>query len=305
MNPSMPRLLRTGIACALTGWLAAAPLASQAAIDIQFDYTYDGGFFSGINESRRAVLDLVASEIEGRLVNESFAALTPSGGNTWQLSFDNPGASGTSVVLNNPTIQANTLTIYVGGSSQGTSGALAEANYGIGYSGNLDWFNTFEARNSSTNYEPLGGGITFNADTNWYFGTNATGLSFSQYDFYSVATHEVFHILGFGQSDAYGANVAGGQYVGAQVQSLTGGPVTLNTANGDSGHFAPGTTYQGQSSIMVPALVNGVRRYATELDYAVLRDIGYNVTNVPEPSTWALSVMGLLAVTGAARRRRA
>lgn len=288
---------------ALIGLLTAAPLASQAAIDIRFDYTYDGGFFSGINESRRAVLDLVANEIEGRLVNESFAALAPSGGNTWQLSFDNPGASGTTVTLSNPGIQADTLTIYVGGSAM-SPGQLGEANYGISYFGNTSWFNTFEARNSTTNYEPLGGGITFNANTNWYFGTDAAGLAFSQYDFYSVATHEVFHILGFGQSDAYDASVAGGQFAGTQVQALMGGPVALNTANGDTGHFAAGTTYLGQSSIMVPALVNGVRRYATELDYAVLRDIGYNVTSVPEPSTWALSVLGLLAMATAARKRQ-
>jgi PEP-CTERM motif len=282
----------------------AVPLAAQAAIDIRFDYTYDGGFFSGVNENRRAVMDLVAGEIEGRLVNETFAALTPAGANTWQLSFDNPGNSGTDVTLSNPIIAANTLTIYVGGSNLGGSGPLGEANFGLSYSGFSSWFNAFEARNNTTNYEPLGGGITFNADANWYFGTDASGLAFSQYDFYTVAAHEVFHILGVGQSDAYDADVIGGQLAGSNVQALTGGPVALNTASGDTGHFASGTTYQGNTPIMVPALVNGVRRYATELDYAVLRDIGYNVTNVPEPSTWALTVLGLLAVAAATRRRQ-
>lgn len=280
-----------------------APLSAQAAIDIRFDYTYDGGFFSGANVARRDVLDLVAAQLENRLVNESFAALTPSGQNTWTLSFDNPGNSGTEVVLNNLSIAADTLTIYVGGSNLGASGTLGEANYGISYSGFTNWFNTMEARNTTTNYEPLGGGITFNSNINWYFGTSESGLQFSQYDFYSVAMHEVFHILGFGQSDAYDADVSGNQFVGSNVQALYGGPVNLNTASGDTGHFAQNVTYQGKTAAMTPALVNGLRRVSTELDFAVLKDIGYNITAVPEPSTWFMSVAGLLAVAAVRRRR--
>jgi hypothetical protein len=274
----------------------AVPWSAHAAIDIQFDYTYDGGFFTGANASRQAALEMAASTIESRLVGESFASLTPAGQNTWALSFDNPGNAGTTVTLNNLAIAANTLKIYVGGSNLGASGPLGNANFGLNYSGLSNWLNTFEARDTTTNYEPLGGGITFNSASNWHFGTDASGLQLSQYDFYTVATHEIFHILGFGQSDAYDADVSGNQHVGSHVQAAAGGAVTLNTANGDAGHWAQGTTYQGQASIMVPALAKGARRYATELDYAVLRDIGYNLTTVPEPSTWAMSVLGLLAL---------
>jgi hypothetical protein len=278
----------------------AAPLGAQAAIDIQFDYTYDGGFFTGVNAARQATLDLAASVIENRLVNETFAALTPTSGNIFQLTFDNPGNSGTQVTLNNPIIAANTLKIYVGGSNLGASGQLGNANFGVSYAGTQAWVNTVSARNTSTNYDPLGGGITFNSATNWYFGTDASGLQFSQYDLFTVATHEIFHILGFGQSDAYDADAPGNQFVGSNVQAIAGGPVNLNGTNGD--HWAQSTTFQGQTPIMVPGLVNGVRRQATELDYAVLRDIGYNVTAVPEASTWAMSALGLLAI-GVLRKR--
>jgi Secretion system C-terminal sorting domain len=34
--------------------------------------------------------------------------------------------------------------------------------------------------------------------TNWYYGTNATNIGNGQYDFYTVALHEVLHALGFG-----------------------------------------------------------------------------------------------------------
>jgi len=278
----------------------ALPLVSQAAIDIQFDFTYDTGFLTGANAGRQAVFEQVASDLEARLINESFGALTPGGANTLQLSFDNPGNSGTNIVLNNPSIAANTLKVYVGGSDLSGSGQLGFANYGIAYGGFTNWFNTVEARNSTTNYEPLGGGITFNSATNWYFGTDESGLGFSQYDLYTVAMHEMIHMLGFGQSDAFTADSSGGQFVGSNVQALVGGPVALNAA-GD--HFAQSTSYLGESSIMVPALVNGQRRYATELDFAVLRDIGYNITVVPEPATWALSLLGLIGVFAASRRK--
>lgn len=281
------------------GFVLAAPLLAQAAIDIRFDYTYDGGFFSGANVSRRDALELAAQHIEARLVDEHFAALTPGGLNTWTLGFENPGAAGF-VELDNLSLAADTLTIHVGGMALGAGGPLGEANYSFSASGFSSWFATLGARNSSTNYEPLGGGITFNASANWYFGTDAAGIGFSQYDFYSVATHEIFHMLGFGMSDAFAARVDGPFY-GSSATQVYGGPVPMF---GD-GHWDQSITVDGEVPNMVPALVNGVRRGATELDYAALRDIGYNVTTpVPEPATWLMGLAGL-AVLGGWRRRAA
>ena len=298
-NTRRPALLMALVASAL-----ALPLGAQAQIDIVFDYSYDSGFFA--DASRKSILEQAASDIEARLVNETFGAITPTGSNHWTLSFDNPGNSGTSVSLVDRTVLANTLTIYVGGSNLGSAGPLGFANFSLSLGGSGAWNNLFNSRNSTSNYDPVGGGITFNTSSNWYFGASEAAQPFAQYDFYSVASHEIFHILGFGQGRAYNADISadGKTYIGANVQAVAGGPVTLDWVNGDLAHWDQGVVFRGESPAMVPALVNGQRNAPTELDYAVLRDIGYNVTSaVPEPATWLMAVVGVAAL-GLRRRRR-
>jgi MYXO-CTERM domain-containing protein len=289
---------RTALMRALMTAALVLPLGAQAQIDIVLDYSYDSGFFA--SAERRSALELAASDIEARLVDETFGAVTPSGVNFWELSFDNPGQSGTEVVLTNLSVAANALTIYVGGSNLGAGGPLGFANFGLGYGGTGAWMAQMEARNSSTNYEPLGGGITFNANSaiDWYFGASEAGQAFGQYDFYSVAAHEIFHILGFAQSDAFTRWVDGGFY-GPETTALFGGAVPLTA----DGHFDQDVTFGSATPAMVPALVPGRRNAPTELDYAVLRDIGYNVTSaVPEPATWLMALVGAAALSGHRRR---
>ena len=295
---------RTALLSALTAAALGLPLGAQAQIDIVFDYSYDTGFFA--DASRKNILELAASDIEARLVDETFGAITPTGGNTWSLSFSNPSDDSARVSLNNLSIAANTLKIYVGGTNLGSLGPLGFADFGLGLSGNSAWFNQFNARNSSTNYDPLGGGITFNTAANWYFGADESAQPFAQYDFYSVAAHEIFHILGFGQGAAYAADLSadGKTFAGANVVGLVGAPVIVDWVNNDPAHWNQEVTFGGESPLMVPALVNGQRNAPTELDYAVLRDIGYNVTSaVPEPASWLMALVGVAAL--GARRRRA
>jgi hypothetical protein len=280
------------------------PRPCPGAIDIRFDYTYDtGNFFSGANVGRRALLDAAANVFESRFTLENFGGITPSGGNTWSLSFSHP-TTGSNVTINNPIVQPNVVTIYVGARDLGPS-LLGLAEYNYSYSGNAAWVDLFSARDSATNFDSLGGAISFDSATPWYFDSNPLTLeSFpGQYDFFSVAQHEIAHLLGFTiGTNAFSAEISGTVFHGANVVSVYGGPAPLASAS-DLGHWQEGLTFDGKNVLMGPTFFFGVRDVATELDFAAFKDIGYNVTLVPEPDVVALLALS----TGAclARRRRA
>src|SRR5262249_30102776 len=85
--------------------------APARALDIQFDYTYDtGNFFVG-HTDRQSLLNAAAAVFESRLT-DNLTAITPAGGNTWSINFDNP-TTGAAVTLNNPTIPAGVVKVYV------------------------------------------------------------------------------------------------------------------------------------------------------------------------------------------------
>jgi MYXO-CTERM domain-containing protein len=46
-----------------------------------------------------------------------------------------------------------------------------------------------------------------------------------------------------------------------------------------------------------------MRKNFTDLDFAAMQDIGWQVTPVPEAGTWAMMLSGLVLVGGMSRRR--
>ena len=54
---------------------------------------------------------------------------------------------------------------------------------------------------------------------------------------------------------------------------------------------------------MDPTITAGVRKNFTDLDFAAMQDIGWQVTPVPEASSWAMMLAGLGLVGIFARRR--
>jgi MYXO-CTERM domain-containing protein len=283
----------------------ATTQSALANIDIQFDFTYDtNGFFSNSNAVN--ALNAAASLFENSFT-DSLAAITSSGSNNFTATFFDPAHPfGTDISLSNQSVGLDIIRVYAGGANLGggSLGIGGPGGFGCSGSGSFCSATTFDRGQgdtsgvNATDVAPWGGAISFNSTTNWNYSV-LNGPSSSQYDFYSVAVHELAHVLGFGASDSFAALVSNGNFNGP-----TTGPVPLYT---DDAHWAKGTmsTVNGvaQEAAMDPDIANGQRKYFTDLDFAAMKDIGWQVSPVPEADTWAMLLVGLGLVGMVARRR--
>jgi hypothetical protein len=156
-----------------------------------------------------------------------------------------------------------------------------------GYSatGSREWLDAVKGRGNpaslganQTDYATWGGMITFDSRAKWNFGSGQPGAG--QYDFESVALHEMMHVFGFGLGEpAFVRNVIADTFLGPAVVAANGGR-GVATGGHPADHFADGTNYHGDEDPMQPSLLPGVKRHLTPLDYAALKDIGWQVSGV-------------------------
>ncbi len=148
--------------------------------------------------------------------------------------------------------------------------------------------------------------MVFDIDNNWYVDTDvSTAEPFSGDDFYSVALHEVAHILGYGTADTWFNQINGSnEFTGATSVAVFGGNVPLQPGGG---HWLDGTdgSLDGifVEAAMDPTLRVGTRKEFTPLDLAALADIGWEVTAIPLPMSALLMLPALVGLSSAARRR--
>lgn len=244
------------------------------AVLLQIDYTYDTGFFKN-NPDARAMIERVAREL-GNSLNANLAAIAPGSGNTWTATFYNP-VTGAQTSVANPTIPANTLKIYVGARViPGAEGGFGGAG-GYILSGSSTW-NSATLTRGHNGYAPWGGSITFDSSDDYFFGQTTSGLTASKVDFYTVAMHEMGHLLGIGTSAQWNAKVSGASFVGASARSTYGQAIPLSP---DRAHWADGVTVGGKPTVMDPILPRGTRVTWSSLDVAALRDLGWGATAIP------------------------
>jgi hypothetical protein len=280
------------------------------AIDIVFDYTYDtNNYFGGANVSRRSLLDQAATTFEG--FTDNLTAITSGGSNNFTARPFNP-SGGADLELTNFSVPANVVTVFAGAQTFSGNTLAIGGPGGFGVSGTQAFVDNAFSRgqpgalaNPETDFARFGGTISFDLDSNFFYGSTTAGLNNTQADFLSVAIHELAHLLGFGTSESFTTDTSGSNFIGPNATNVFGGPVPLDGVGAAAGHWAPGTSsFVGatpQEAAMDPTLTSGTRKLFTTLDYAGMADIGWQ-TAVPEPA--GLAVLGL-AAAGALRRRRA
>ena len=261
------------------------------AIDITIDYTYDNkGFFTDIN--RQALLNRAASYFENN-INDSLPALKPAPGETFTIEFMNPSdTTGANISLSDRTIAQDEILIFVGSDELGVNGS-GNPILGLGeksassrtFFSNSDFDNAYTTRKAEASL--WGGSISFDIDsgansTDWYFGSDAGSIGTTQADFLSTAIHEIAHVMGFGTSENWDNLVLGENFTGNTSSTIFGSDVPLEPAP-DLGHWLDGTesnvkgVLDPQETAMDPSIADGERKLLTDLDYAGLQDIGWEV----------------------------
>jgi hypothetical protein len=273
---------------------------SSYAINFTFDYSYDGSnnstkFFDSsttLGQSRRATLEAAADYFEP--FTDNLSAISPGNGNSWTPNIFNPVTGAYEAVSSGlQNIGANEIVVFVGarnlGGSLGTGGAG-----GYGASGNQTFFDLLKSRGQTgalsttpTDFAPWGGSLSFDNTVTWNSTTSAPQSG--QNDFLSVAIHELGHLLGFGIAPSWNNtnNFTGFNpnyyFTGSNSVAAYGGnnvPLTV-----DKGHWKEGTmsTVNGisQETAMDPSITVATRKLFTQLDYAGLKDIGWQTQSVP------------------------
>ncbi len=284
--------------CVLSLLLGAT---SAVAFTIQIDYSYDTDNFFNTPEKREA-MEAVAGFFE-EVLADNLLRIDPSEfpSASWTARFTHPSTGGQESIVD-LVVPEDTLIIYVGAralqeqvSGQGGPGAFSASGF-------QSWFDRVRGRGNpgalgpdieQTDFAPWGGSMTFNSSVSWNFSLteNQPGR-----EFVTVALHEMMHVLGIGTAPSWNNLRSGGKFNGpAAVQSFGSAP------DADSGHLLDadstlfgsfGATHgQMRPALMLPVWIDTGTNFdvATDLDLAVLEDIGWQIRPREPMETKALS----------------
>jgi hypothetical protein len=277
--------LRRSALAAAAGVCCLCAAASALTIQINYDYDTSGFFNPAVNpyaSQARADLENAAKSYE--MLTDHLLTIEEYGGNTWSARFSHP-STGATVYIPDLVVPEDTMIVYVGGRSL-SSATLGQGGPG-GYTAQAyeqAWFDLLKSRGQAgalttpaTDFGPWGGSISFNNTAAWNYSLDSGPSSGSQNDFFSTCLHELAHVLGYGSSASWQAQIVSTTFTGDAAEAIYGGPVPL----AGSSHW--GFDIQGlcggvqQEVAMDPSLTTGTRKRLTDLDIAGLLDIGWQL----------------------------
>ena len=288
-------------------WLVLSSATAPVALEIELDYRFDRtGFFD--DPARRALLERAARLYTDEL-SDSLAAIE---GEHWEAVFPDP-STGRVLSLPAPVVPRDRLVVFVGARPMRDRGELAVAGPGYWKLSCFSFFPkvgciaealrrddffwasrvrplTFEIlfrsseaarRYPPSDFAPWGGHLAFASDASWWFGEEGPVPS-DRFDFLTSAAHELGHVLGVGTAESWASAVSGRRFVGTEAVEQAMGEVLLAE---DYAHLADGTASH-RDGLPAAALFarfqkKGERRLPTELDYALLRDVGWRRSEPP------------------------
>jgi hypothetical protein len=139
-----------------------------------------------------------------------------------------------------------------------------------------------DVRFNGSDFEPWLGTIYFNTSADFFFDTTpeTADVPAGKTDFFSIALHEIGHVLGVGTSAAFRNQIRGQNFEGINSRNLNNNqPISLSP---DLGHIADNFTLNNISDFLMDATYSGGRTLPTSLDLALLTDIGYQVLSKDE-----------------------